>query len=133
MSGDGEGNWEGGDHGFYYARKGKNKYITYVLWLWRNPTNGLDERVLGLICDGHSVNKRGNLDNNLIKTQAMLLHMGKASLWNAPWEFYSLVRYPGTNRGMRIRIGWKMSRSFENKVSALVQYVFVINPFYKFK
>ena len=131
----GNGSWCGGDYGFYHNRLDKNLYVTYTLWLWRNPLNGFEENVIGLNCDGKKIKKLGvhSINGTANKFQFRLLSMGWKSLLYSPWELYCLTPYFGSQRGLRLRIGWKMSYPYETKKSAVVQFVFVPNPFYKFE
>lgn len=117
-------------------------YLTSMVWLWRNPAYRATDPFkfipiswgMGAMPPDYPY---GTWQGNLQITEAPFVggyFFGK--MWNNQvevFDFYWLWKWPGINKCIRVRLGWKLKPWFQGKVyvptDADGMHVISINPF----
>lgn len=128
------GSLSGGDWNFYQSHKNSNRFLTALLWMWRNPIYGFSSTVSSLSIDGSEYRILGNPRTNNRAPSAMpgwyliVPKRWKGALIFGGFEFYYVKPY-AEHRCIRIRLGWKCGNAFFSKSKQIANCVHSFNPF----
>jgi len=117
----GNAKWGRANNHFAYPTKG---YWQEWLWLvWRNPVNNLHTKYLAVGALPYVISGDEDIGDKIAGGFYEVLRLKRPRFW----EYYWIKPYTvfGSRRCIRVRIGWKIHKSAEDKAA----FVFTVNPF----
>lgn len=130
---DDNGSVSGGDWNFYQQHKNDSKYLTSLLWMWRNPIGGFSSTVSSKKLNGKDFMLLGNaLTNNRAPHAVEGWYLIIPKNWKSvfifsAWEFYWVKAY-SPNKCLRIKLGWKCANAYFSCSTQYAKCVHSINP-----
>lgn len=113
---DGDAGYKSAHAPYPGLQTGWQRYINRVVWLWRNPANGFDWRVLSIETDPTDiVQVRGDSATSNIPGHdgIRMIRLWRTDLATrlqelVAWEWYYVRRWGQTSYCVRARLGWKI-------------------------